>query len=79
MIMNFIIIINGFAFVQHRRCDFSVIGARKSICRSAYYTKMRSAASQKQNYLAPISLWNSCDILLLIKKITIFTSLIKKK
>ena len=62
-----IIIINCFAFVQHRRCDFSVIGARKSICRSTYYTKMRSVASQKQSH-----------ILLLIKKFTIFTSLIKK-
>ena len=43
--------INCFAFAQHRRCNFSVIGARKFICRSTYYTKMGSAASQKQNYL----------------------------
>ena len=31
-----------------------VIGACKFICKSTYYYKMRSAASQKQNYLGHI-------------------------
>ena len=40
---------------------------------------MGSFSFTKAKPFRAISLWNSCDILLLIKKITIFTSLIKKK
>ena len=50
MIMNLIIIINGFAFAQHRRCDFVAIDACKFICRSIYRYKMSSVASPKQNH-----------------------------